>query len=359
MQTPLSHACSTWENCVAAIRVVRFSCAASAAHFFIERLIEMELTNKKMTQYLETISKLETSVYEQEQCYKNAKARIVYEEPVMQELSVPVKQEIRKPSPDFSQEFLMKFSIFTLLFACIFLPVGIVSQYTILTVLSGFIFLCSITLLIYSLVQYKKEKELYPYELDKYNTDVQQAETDYASAMEAYKKDVETRNEEHRIAVKKAREAFAFAEQSLQQLVPPLNQTKEILKQYYDLDIIHPKYRNLAAVSTICEYFQTGRCDELIGANGAYNLYESELRQNIIINRLDNVVNNLEQIKANQYLLYMELKKASDNIEAINMSVDNLLDVSKRIAASSAITAYCAEVTAFNSTAMTAMSLFG
>ena len=39
----------------------------------------------------------------------------------------------------------------------------------------------------------------------------------------------------------------------------------------------------MTAMCTMYEYFVTGRCDKLSGADGAYNLYETEVRQNIII----------------------------------------------------------------------------
>ena len=59
--------------------------------------------------------------------------------------------------------------------------------------------------------------------------------------------------------------------------------TESMLRKLYSKDIVHQKYRNFIAISQIYEYFDTGRCTELEGPNGAYNLFESELRQNIII----------------------------------------------------------------------------
>mgnify|MGYP007024707781 CR=1 FL=1 len=50
-----------------------------------------------------------------------------------------------------------------------------------------------------------------------------------------------------------------------------------------------PKYRNLVAVSQIYEYILSGRCTELGGYQGAYNLYEQETRMDIVIMRLDDI----------------------------------------------------------------------
>lgn len=88
------------------------------------------------------------------------------------------------------------------------------------------------------------------------------------------------------------------------ELLEKKSQAEEYLKKIYSADIIYPKYRNFVAVVTIYEYFVSGRCASLTGYEGAYNLYESELRQKIIIDSLNNVMQSLEQIKQNQYMLY-------------------------------------------------------
>ena len=63
-------------------------------------------------------------------------------------------------------------------------------------------------------------------------------------------------------------------------------------------------FRNLVAVSQIYEYILSGRCTELGGFQGAYNLYEQETRMDIVIMQLDDIYEELEEIKENQYMLY-------------------------------------------------------
>ena len=46
----------------------------------------------------------------------------------------------------------------------------------------------------------------------------------------------------------------------------------------------------------------------MILTNGAYNLYEQELRQNLIINKLDFVIDRLDTVIDNQHMLYMKYK---------------------------------------------------
>ena len=114
---------------------------------------------------------------------------------------------------------------------------------------------------------------------------------------------------------------------------------EKALDQLYAENVIFPKYRNFVAISAINEYLQSGRCDKLEGPDGAYNLYEMELRQNIIIAQLSSIIDNLEQIKNNQFSLYQELQAANQTIEAILYETYKLNETAK-------LTAYFAGVTA-------------
>ena len=96
---------------------------------------------------------------------------------------------------------------------------------------------------------------------------------------------------------------------------------EEALISLYEEGIIYSKYRNLVAVSTIYEYLASGRCDRLEGPNGAYNLYEMELRQNIVIGQLSTITENLEQIKENQHTLYYEIQSANYNSASMLSSI--------------------------------------
>ena len=101
------------------------------------------------------------------------------------------------------------------------------------------------------------------------------------------------------------------------------------LEELYDMDVIFPKYRNLVAISSINEYLMSGRCYELEGPDGAYNLYETELRQNLIINKLSDIVDNLEKIRDNQYSLYEVLKDSNRTIKSLSEEARKLNETSK------------------------------
>ena len=95
--------------------------------------------------------------------------------------------------------------------------------------------------------------------------------------------------------------------------------------QLYATEIIYGKYRDLAAVTSFYEYLLSGRCEALDGVNGCYNLYESELRANIIINKLDAIGDSLEQIKGNQYMLYSQLSQINTELNTLNSTTTAML----------------------------------
>ena len=66
-----------------------------------------------------------------------------------------------------------------------------------------------------------------------------------------------------------------------------------MLDKLYELNVIFPKYRDLVAVSQMYEYVASGRCNTLSGYEGAYNLYEQELRMNIVISQLEDIYDQL------------------------------------------------------------------
>ena len=106
-----------------------------------------------------------------------------------------------------------------------------------------------------------------------------------------------------------------------------------LLKKVYSKGIIHSKYRNFIAIAQIYEYLDTGRCSGLEGTNGAYNLFESELRQDIIINKLDEIICRLEEIQRSMY--YM-----TSAISHTNMLLG---EISSQLSTSNALLAYNAQ----------------
>lgn len=104
--------------------------------------------------------------------------------------------------------------------------------------------------------------------------------------------------------------------------------TCNLLKRMYSCDIIYDKYRyDLVAICMFAEYFKSRRCTSFEGHEGAYNLFENEIRLGIIISKLDEIIDRLDRIEQNQYGLYRALKEISSKQDRI---ITNLETISKK-----------------------------
>lgn len=101
-------------------------------------------------------------------------------------------------------------------------------------------------------------------------------------------------------------------------------ETQRLLQQYYNLGYIYPSYRGMVPICTIYQYFESGRCSCLEGHEGAYNLYENELRMNLILSKLDDIIYRLDDISRNQMVLAQEIKRIDSKISEISKSLDSI-----------------------------------
>ena len=173
--------------------------------------------------------------------------------------------------------------------------------------------------------QYKRDMEEYNHKMAQYRRKYQLADEDYANVMQSYTIRVGEYDEKSAQIIQKHADVLASLEKALE--------------EFYEQNIIFPKYRNIVAITAINEYLMSGRCFELEGPDGAYNLYEMELRQNVIIGQLSSIVSDLEQIRNNQFLLYQELQKANATVESVLYEVRGVRENTR-------LTAYFARVTA-------------
>ena len=109
-----------------------------------------------------------------------------------------------------------------------------------------------------------------------------------------------------------------------------LKDVEKTMREYYDLDVIYPKYRNLVALTTFIEYLESGRCKSLYGYTGCYNVYEQELRQNTIIGKLDQVLVQLDQIKKVQFATYLAIQQSNAIQSAMLNTCNEMLDETRR-----------------------------
>ena len=214
------------------------------------------------------------------------------------------------------------------------------------------------------MVEYRRALRKYEHDYELAHAAQEEYEKKYAAAAEQdhqawaqYQKALAVEEARYQAAVTQDQAAVATAEEAIRQVDAHLQETQALLARYYDLNIIFPKYRGMVAMATIYEYFASGRCSELTGPDGAYNLYEAELRQDLIINKLDVIIQKLDQIKQNQYVLYQEMQRTRSVIQDIGKDVRGILENTSDIAKSSHITALCTQVTAQNTEAIKYLTL--
>lgn len=301
--------------------------------------------------YTTHLKDLEHAIYTQNRLMP-LQAELIQEQapkpPVLKELEEPIK-----PKPVYDNAALIEnddipvwiITIILLLAGifglyCSFHPnVGLVLGTVILLILGGL----GVKLLLELLEKYKTSKNnikhlkllydlninKYPTLLEKYHQDVKEAEQIYQDEINDYYLKASKHDERYK-------EIMETHKSTLETL-------EKALKNNYDEDIIFPKYRNLVAITAINEYLMSGRCSQLEGPEGAYNLYEKELRQNIIISQLSSIIDNLEQIKSNQFSLYQELQKS-------NNTINEILSETKNINKTEKLTAYFSSVIALAET---------
>jgi len=230
--------------------------------------------------------------------------------------------------------------------------------------------------------EYNKKDEYYTNKRNEIDSEIEKAKRDEERRVESENRKNE---EEYKAKVKLIKKSFELTRSEVNKLNAPIREAQATLEKLYSLNIIFPKYRNLAATCTILEYLESGRCDKLEGPDGAYNLFESELRQNLIISKLDEVIENLQYIQQNQFTLYQKLDSIDRNVSSISRKISSLITVSDKIlkntgsikaateniartteriakstesiALTSAITAQYSEITAKNTEAIKYLSL--
>lgn len=143
-----------------------------------------------------------------------------------------------------------------------------------------------------------------------------------------------------------------------QKLIPVLEtmkrekeKTETILSHYYGKGVIYPKYQNLVAMCSIHEYFEARRCRELTGYEGAYNIYENEVRLDRICTKLDEAIERLDEIKQNQYMLYDAIQKTNQLTERLLSETVKQTQLLDQTAQNTALSAHFAQIAADNAEA--------
>lgn len=367
-------------------------CVVSAAHFFIledkalndnieiRSLEKTESSINKTIKYLKTVMELETSAYELYEAIKEAKEdlnrTITYGiEPIKTNtIRKPEKKlpttPIRKNAPN--KHAIGKYSVmFMVFYAVTLLAVYLMNTSMNTWMDNGVIiwWLCTLPLFIRVFVSLlgsiekkqtqKKYDQEYEFEMYRYREKCNKINEEYEIKLKEYENAERKAEEDYQYKIKTREENITTAKAEIDRMRSVLIDTENALEQAYSYNIIYPKYRNMVAICSFYDYFASGRCDMYEGKDGAYNLYESELRQNTIISKLDSIAENLEAIKGSQYALYNKMMEASDTVFDISNSIKQIsIGVGKNIELQR-LSAKSAEISSKNIEALKYISLIG
>ena len=298
----------------------------------------MEINDLK--KYLKEIITLESATFEYSQYIAAAEKNAVFHEPKKKEYEEPTLLQYEYKATNDSEPFDSN-HIASILFVGSF--VGAIAGLMLVGLFGGYkaelsdmgtgAFIGAVVsffaALIYCLVtnkkRSKKREEMFSHiaSVNSKNKNI------YNNEMAEYDKKVAEAEEEYKTACAIERHRCDRAEDLVDLFKEQADQINAILNKYYNMDVIFPKYRNISAISSFYEYFETGRCTELSGSDGAYNLYESEKTMGHIVNAVDSIANitaeALNMMKENQYYFYNELHDINYRLSVFNEQLDAFL----------------------------------
>lgn len=290
------------------------------------------MSTEELKEYLGIVVDMEKSIFLQNNLCANITGQIesLKKAKVFVDPSEPVE-----PQPDITTHthgFELIFIIavyFGIAFGCAIIPVGIALDilFHIKSTLEGWCHVLSVSLVLaVAYVAYQLYKMLS--EENHKNKGIQeknaQKEREYQNQIESYKKALVVNQTKRQQDEANRRAKIIFLQNQKVEIGKRLTIAKEHLQKIYDKNIIFPKYRNLTMVCSLYEYICAGRCTELEGHEGAYNIIETEIRLDHIILQLDKVIAQLEQIKNNQFMLYSAVQESNHRSSLIQRDLDRM-----------------------------------
>ena len=279
------------------------------------------MNSQELLEYVRRVKDLEIGVYEAKQIDDKFPESYVAQMPKRPAEPRYLSGMIPPPPQEPDEQNTGGAAAACFIVALVFLFFGINSLSALNFLIAGLATIVAVGILIDGKRRQEREEEEYQAKLQEYENNLGQYQLRLS--------EIESENQKKRDMYEK--QLVAYSEEVadyesrgkavMHELFDAKWNLEEALISLYEEGIIYSKYRSLVAVSTIYEYLASGRCDQLEGPNGAYNLYEMELRQNIVIGQLSTITEHLEQIKENQYTLYYEIQNANRNSESMLSSI--------------------------------------
>ena len=199
---------------------------------------------------------------------------------------------------------------------------------------------------------YNKRMSEYNEKLRLFNEEVAQKKTEAENGLKSFRENLDKNKTEISDTLAENQISNLISDE-IEQIKKLLVESYSRLYSLYNCGILYGKYCNIVAVSSFYDYFMSGRCSTFDGPNGAYNIFESESRADKILLKLDVIIEELEQIKENQYTLYSKLSEINSNINKLIATTGDMVKTLRGIKENSSKLTESAEYIAYN-TAMNA-----
>lgn len=218
-----------------------------------------------------TFNQIKHAQYEAESQIKNAKEAIPHEKDYHRYIDEPDKFRIKWDSIGTPVVVLIISSIIFLICRAIYKGNDDINVNPIL-IASGIVAIIECFVIIVRIINSFID---YVYARDKYERASQKAHNRYRKDKRKAKDNLVAVKEKAEQEIENYEDQARAVASEVKELKKTLDETQAALDALYSVNIIYPKYRNFAAICTIYEYFDSGRCTELSGPTGAYNLYRN------------------------------------------------------------------------------------
>ena len=269
-----------------------------------------------LKEYLSIVMDMEQSIYLQENLLSNID-REIEQLRMPKQFNTPSKPvEPMHPESEHHSFFFSLFFALALPFMEPLLGIGLLISTGIAADFLGISFRAvGPTVYILGVIYYqassqKKEKEHIEAE---YQTHMQE----YYRQVKKYQEDVaKIQRQREQDEVERKAKTF-FLEKQKEQVKQGLSLSKKHLQTIYDKNFVFPKYRNLVMICSLYEYICAGRFTELEGPNGAYNCLETEIRMDRIVTQLNQIIDRLDVIRQNQFMLFSAIQSSNQMLGEI------------------------------------------
>ena len=119
--------------------------------------------------------------------------------------------------------------------------------------------------------------------------------------------------------------AVAEIEREIADNAASLESAEKALETYYETNALYPKYRSLVPVATMYAYFDSGRCIDLTGHNGAYGYYEKELRYKNISEDLGEILQKTIEAAGDQAVIIRKIAEIKANVRGLMGNLDETI----------------------------------